>query len=204
MKEILQTGQIRSINSMDGQQLLVAIAQYYVAANVCEVVLLGINPDDATSRDFCIYPSKNSLPFGVTIFCDFTGPIATTEVEKGSVIGQLCSECIGRICDQSLNQIAPFSYALYLDHNCFRRGSYNSLVNDEFMIYKQSKYSEFWKKTISYDNYEEMIKSREKKYSGIRNPISIRQIVESYSTEEARNIYINFPEMTLSKRLIRA
>lgn len=162
MKQILQTGQIRSIKSIDGQQLFVAIAEYYVTANVCEVVLLGINPDDATERDFCIYPSKNLLPFGVTIFCDYTGPIATSEVEKGLVIGQLCSECIGRICDQSLNQIAPTSYTLYLDHNCFKRGSYNSLVNDEFMIYKQSKYSEFWEKTISYDNYEQMIESREK------------------------------------------
>jgi hypothetical protein len=72
------------------------------------------------------------------------------------------------------------------------------------MIYKQSKYSEFWEKTISYDNYEEMIESREKKYSGIRNPITIRQIIDRYSTEEARNIYMNFTEMTLSKRLIRA
>jgi hypothetical protein len=204
MKQILQTGQIRSIKSIDGQQLLVAIAEYYVTANLCEVVLLGINPDDATERDFCIYPSKNFLPFGVTIFCDYTGPIATSEVEKSLVVGQLCSECIGRICDQSLNQIAPFSYALYLDHNCFKRGSYNSLVNDEFMIYKQSKYSEFWEKTIPYDNYEEMIESREKKYSGIRNPITIRQMMDRYSTEEARNIYMNFTEMTLSKRLIRA
>ena len=204
MKEILQTGQIRSINSIDGQQLLVAIAEYYVTANVCEVILLGINPDDATERDFCIYPSKNFLPFGVTIFCDYTGPIATSEVEKGSVVGQLCSECIGRICDQSLNQIAPLSYTLYLDHNCFNRGSYNSLVNDEFMRYKQSEYSDFWEKTIPYDDYEEMIENREKKYSGIRNPITIRQIIDSYSTEDARNIYMNFTEMTLSKRLIRA
>jgi hypothetical protein len=204
MNQILQTGQIRSIKSIDGQQLLVAIAEYYLTANLCEVVLLGINPDDATERDFCIYPSKNFLPFGVTIFCDYTGPIATSEIEKSLVVGQLCSECIGRICDQSLNQIAPFSYSLYLDHNCFKRGSYNSLVNDEFMIYKQSKYSEFWEKTIPYDNYEEMIESREKKYSGIRNPITIRQIMDGYSTEGARNIYVNFTEMTLSKRLIRA
>ena len=49
-----------------------------------------------------------------------------------------------------------------------------------------------------------MIESREKKYSGIRNPITIRQIIDGYSTEEARNIYMNFTEMTLSKRLIRA
>ena len=204
MREIIQTGQIRSIKSIDGQQLLVAIAEFYITANVCEVVLLGINPDDATDRDFRVYPSKNLLPFGVTIFCDYTGPIATSEVEKSSVVGQLCSDCIGRICDQSLNQIAPFSYALFLNHNCFERGSYNSLVNDEFMIYKQSEYSQFWEKTISYDNYEEMIESREKKYSGIRNPITIRQIIDHFSTEEARNIYMNFTEMTLSKRLIRA
>ena len=204
MKEILQTGQIRAIKSSDGQQLLVAIAEYYVTANLCEVVLLGLNPDDATERDFCCYPSKNLLQFGVTIFCDYTGPIATSEVEKGSVVGQLCSECIGRICDQSLNQIAPFSYTLYLDHNCFNRGSYNSLVNDEFMRYKQSEYSDFWEKTIPYDDYEEMIENREKKYSGIRNPITIRQIIDSYSAEDARNIYMNFTEMTLSKRLIRA
>jgi hypothetical protein len=204
MKKILQTGQIRSIKSIDGQQLLIAIAEFYNTANVCEVILLGLNPDDATERDFCSYPSENLLPFGVTIFCDYTGPIATSEVEKSSVVGQLCSECIGRICDQSLNQIAPFSYSLYLDHDCFKRGSYNSLVNDEFMKYKQSEYSEFWEKTIPYDNYEVMIENREKKYSGIRNPITIRQIIDSYSNEEARNIYLNFPEMTLSKRLIRA
>ena len=204
MKQILQTGQIRAIKSIDGQQLLVAIAEYYGTANVCEVVLLGLNPDDATERDFCYYPSKNLLQFGVTIFCDFTGPIPTSEVEKSLVVGELCSECIGRICDQSLNQIAPLSYSLYLDHDCFKKGSYNPLVNDEFMRYKQSEYSKFWETTIPYDNYEVMIESREKKYSGIRKPTTIKQIIESYSTEEARNIYLNFPEMTLSKRLIRA
>jgi len=204
VKQILQTGQIRAIKSIDGQQLLVAIAEYYGTANVCEVVLLGLNPDDATERDFCYYPSKNLLQFGVTIFCDFTGPIPTSEVEKSLVVGELCSECIGRICDQSLNQIAPLSYSLYLDHDCFKKGSYNPLVNDEFMRYKQSEYSQFWETTIPYDNYEVMIESREKKYSGIRKPTTIKQIIESYSTEEARNIYLNFPEMTLSKRLIRA
>ena len=204
MKQILRTGQIRAIKSIDGQQLLVAIAEYYGTANVCEVVLLGLNPDDATERDFCYYPSKNLLQFGVTIFCDFTGPIPTSEVEKSLVVGQLCSECIRRICDQSLNQIAPLSYSLYLDHDCFKKGSYNPLVNDEFMWYKQSEYSQFWETTIPYDNYEVMIESREKKYSGIRKPTTIKQIIESYSTEEARNIYLNFPEMTLSKRLIRA
>jgi hypothetical protein len=204
MKQILRTGQIRAIKSIDGQQLLVAIAEYYGTANVCEVVLLGLNPDDATERDFCYYPSKNLLQFGVTIFCDFTGPIPTSEVEKSLVVGELCSECIGRICDQSLNQIAPLSYSLYLDHDCFKKGSYNPLVNDEFMRYKQSEYSKFWETTIPYDNYEVMIESREKKYSGIRKPTTIKQIIESYSTEEARNIYLNFPEMTLSKRLIRA
>ena len=72
------------------------------------------------------------------------------------------------------------------------------------MRYKQSEYSDFWEKTIPYDDYEEMIENREKKYSGIRNPITIRQIIDSYSAEDARNIYMNFTEMTLSKRLIRA
>ena len=204
MTEILQTGQIRAIKSSDGQHLLVAIAEYYITANVCEVVLLGLDPDDATERDFRCYPSKKFLQFGVTIFCDLTGPISISEVEKSLVVGQLCSECIRRICDQSLNQIAPLSYSLYLDHDCFKRGSYNPLVNDEFMNYKQSEYSQFWEATIPYDNYEVMIKSREKEYSGIRKPTTIKQIIESYSTEEVRNIYLNFTEMTLSKRLVRA
>jgi hypothetical protein len=204
MTEILQTGQIRAIKTSDGRHLLVAIAEYYITANVCEVVLLGLDPDDATERDFRCYPSKKFLQFGVTIFCDLTGPISISEVGKSLVVGQLCSECIRRICDQSLNQIAPLNYSLYLDHDCFKRGSYNPLVNDEFMNYKQSEYSQFWDATIPYDNYEVMIKSREKKYSGIRKPTTIKQIIESCSTEEARNIYLNFPEMTLSKRLVRA
>ena len=48
------------------------------------------------------------------------------------------------------------------------------------MNYKQSEYSQFWEATIPYDNYEVMIKSREKEYSGIRKPTTIKQIIESF------------------------
>lgn len=189
MKEILQTGQIRAIKSSDGQHLLVAIAEYYITANVCEVVLLGLDPDDATERDFRCYPSKKLLQFGVTIFCDLTGAISISEVEKSLVVGQLCSECIRRICDQSLNQIAPLSYSLYLDHDCFKRGSYNPLVNDEFMNYKQSEYSQFWEATIPYDNYEVMIKSREKSILESENQPPLNKLLKAVQLKR-REIFI--------------
>ena len=200
----LQPGQVRSIKSANGHQILVVVAQSYITSNVCEVVLLGLNPDDATERDFCYFPSNNGLSFGVTIFCDYTSPVDTKDLERSPIVGRLCPDCISHICDQSLNQIAPFRYSLFTGHKCFEKGKYNSYTQDEFMEYKQSEYNEFWTTTIPYDDYDSMLEKRINNYCKIRKSITIAQLMESYSRQDVQDIHKNFMEMKLSKRLVRA
>jgi len=197
-----QAGQVRSFETNSGSVIFVVVAHTYLKANLCEVILLGLNPDDATERDFRKYADGLDLPFAVSIFSDYTGAIEMRDLSKGHLIGRLCSMCVGYICDQSFRGIAPFAYSLYPRHKCFEPGSYNLASRQNYIKYKEDEYQQFWDATIKYEDYDEMINSRTARYTPLYT--STKEMMKSVSSAELRKLQIEWNDLPLTKRLVRA
>lgn len=152
----LSIGQIRRIEGVGQDAILIVISRVNAISDTCDVILLDHNIANATSRDFITNFEKETFKFGYLIMCDYVGNVSSKVLRESLVYGNSCQFCVASIGQTAFN-LAPDMYELPFEHDCYQPGEFSLKILSDEWVTRNQLFAEFFESCNQFLDYQEFI-----------------------------------------------
>jgi len=173
----LSIGQIRRIEGVGQDAILIVISRVNAISDTCDVILLDHNIANATSRDFITNLDKETFKFGYLIMCDYVGNVSSKVLRESFVYGDSCQFCVSSIGQTAFN-LAPEKYELPFEHDCYQPGEFALKILSDEWVSRNQHFAEFFESCNQFLDYKEFIAKLEASSFYYKNN-SISELVKS-------------------------